>query len=35
MKRLWRYLQFWSVLVFAAAVMCLVIVWLQGAIDKQ
>jgi len=25
MKRLWRYLQFWSVLLFAAAMLCLVL----------
>ena len=29
MKRIWRYVQFWSVLLFAAAVLCIVIASLQ------
>ncbi len=35
MKRFWRYLQFWSVLLFAGAALCLVLWWLRQMSNKS
>jgi hypothetical protein len=34
MKAVWRYVQFWSVIVFAAAMLCVVLTHLQQLMDK-
>ena len=32
MKAFWRYVQFWSVVAFAAGVLCLVVVWFEHSL---
>lgn len=35
MKRFWRYVQFWSVLLFVGAVLCIVLAWLREMVEKR
>ncbi len=35
MRRFWRYVEFWGVLLFVGAVLCVVLAWLGGMTGKR